>query len=115
MGATHLFDLDPYASIFACRLASVLLAVPLWLWVWRRLGDARDLAAWRPLLFTAVVGNPMLAFLTSSVTPDAVLAPLGALAVLSVYELATAGTRGRSALAILVLAALGPNRPACCS
>lgn len=110
--ATRIFALEPYASLYAFRLASVLLAVPLWLWVWRRLGHSGDLRPWRTPLFLGVLLNPMLAFMTSSVNPDAVVAPLGALALLAAYEMATAGTRVRSALLIMLAALLAkPSGP----
>lgn len=105
-GATRLLGLEPHASFFAYRLASAALAALLWAWVWTRLRQASQLDAWRPALVAACVANPMLAFLTSSVNPDAVLAPLGALALLATLEVAESGTRVRSALVILVLTAL---------
>jgi hypothetical protein len=103
--ATEACGLSPYASVFAYRLASVGLAALLWAWAWRRLGQCEGLRRWRVPIALVVTLNPMLALVTSSVNPDAVFAPLGALAILAVHEAAGAGTRMRSAFAI-VLAAL---------
>ena len=105
-GVTRLLALGPYASLFAFRLASVALAAPLWVWVWRRLGQAEGLRPWRAVIFLSITANPMLAFLTASVNPDAVFAPLGALALLAAVELLESRTRVPTALVIVLLALL---------
>jgi len=110
--ATSLASLTPYQSVYAYRVASLLAATALWLFVYRlleELFEQRDTApATRsaPIVLAFLVLNPMVGYLTSSVTPDAVAIPLGALGVLACWRTLSTGTRAWSATGWLLLGAL---------
>ena len=83
-GATEILALTPYQSSFAYRLATVLLAALLWTWVYRVLRQETPHAV---PVFLVVLLNPMLAFMSSGINPDAWLYPLSALAMLYSFRL----------------------------
>lgn len=83
-GATEILALTPYQSTFAYRLATALLAALLWTWVYRVL---RQETPHGVPVFLVVLLNPMLAFMSSGINPDALLYPLSALAMLYSYRL----------------------------
>ena len=77
--ATQALRLEPYESFFAYRLASVFLASLAWIWVYRRLTGFQ---AYRGRVFAFLVLVPNVAFLSSSVNPDALLIPLATVVAL---------------------------------
>jgi hypothetical protein len=98
------FGLRPWDATFVYRLATCAIAAALWGLAWaaaRRAGLPLDVSAW---LFAFVLLTPMLAFISSAVNPDAVAAPLGALAVIAAWGVLTTG-RGAGTLAAALLAA----------
>ena len=102
---TRQFGLTPYQATYAARLVSALLAALLWAVVWSALRGMSDLGVPPGPVFALVVMNPMLAFMSSAVNPDAVNNPLCALALLQVWRVAATG-RGRTAAVVSLLAAL---------
>ncbi len=99
-GTTALLSLSPYASLYAFRAASALLAAALWTAVFARLGV---LGRPRTELFALLLLIPMVAILGSSINPDAVFVPLCTLAMLASYEAIFRGRALRGA-ALLLLA-----------
>lgn len=83
---TQLFDLTPYDSVYAYRFATVLLVVLLWSAVYVALGRTPETAPHAGAILALLLLNPMLAFISSAVTPDAVNVPLASLAVLLAYR-----------------------------
>jgi hypothetical protein len=104
--ATWALDLAPYASLLAWRFWIVLLAAALWAWVHRVLGELPELREHRLVVVLFVVLNPMLAFISSAVNPDALFIPLAALAVVYSYILLREGRHAGTVCAVLILAGL---------
>lgn len=105
----HLLGLSPYQAIYAYRLTTAAFAAGIWALVWVVLSRTPELSALAPALFAFVLVNPMLAFISSGVTPDAVNDALCHLALLLLWRLAT---RGESALAAgVVLCAAALTKP----
>jgi hypothetical protein len=96
--------LNPWDATFVYRLATCALVAVLWAVVWgacRRAAIPEDVAG---TLVAFVLLTPMLAFISSAVSPDAVNDALGALVIVAAWEAFTRGT-GRTACAIALLAA----------
>lgn len=113
---TRVLSLSPYQSAYAYRFASACLAALLWAAVYRtlrRTEATREVAS--PLLAFLVL-NPMVAFMSSAINPDAVTVPLATLAVLLLWRVLT-NDRGRSgdattaALAWVALVAAAWTKP----
>ena len=103
---TEWLDLTPYQSSFIYRFVTAGLAAVLWTAVYARL---RQTAATRPIagwIVALVILNPMVAFMSSGVNPDAVSFPLSTLAILAVWQVLTRGIHRGRALAWLLAAAL---------
>lgn len=83
-GTAELFSLTPYQSIYIYRLASALMAAMLWSWVYLLL---KKMTLHYNAVFLVVLLNPMLAFMSSSINPDAMLYPLSALTILFSFRL----------------------------
>jgi hypothetical protein len=101
-GATELFALSPYDSVYAFRIASAILAAGLWTLAYTALGF---LGRHRAAVFALLVLQPMVGFLSSSINPDAVSFPLSALAIVTAYESIFLG-RGLARAAVAMLAVL---------
>jgi hypothetical protein len=99
--ATRLLGLSPYASLLAWRVAVALLAAAAWAWVFRALWHLPETRAARAWIVALIVANPMLAFVSSSVNPDALHVPLVTLAV--VYSLAYTRRAVHGGLVVLAL------------
>jgi hypothetical protein len=82
---TRAFGLSPYQATYAYRLVSAALAAALWALVWAVLTRIPELRPGAGAVFALAVLNPMLAFMSSAVNPDAVNNPLCALALLLVW------------------------------
>jgi hypothetical protein len=106
---TWLGHLTPYQNTYAYRAWTVMLAGLLWLAVHRVLQRTPGAERHATALLAFLVLNPMLAFVTSSVTPDSVNVPLATLAVLLVYR--TLVTGGAIWLAAAALLACGLTKP----
>lgn len=83
-GVTELMSLTPYQSIFMYRFATAFLAAMLWTWVYLVL---QRTTPYCNAVFLVVLLNPMLAFMSSSINPDAMLYPLSALTILYSFKL----------------------------
>lgn len=88
---TRVGALSPWDASYVYRFATAALAAALWACAWRVLRAIPALSPWRGPLFAFVVLNPMLAFMSSGVNPDAVNIPLCTLAVLFAWRLLTEG------------------------
>jgi hypothetical protein len=88
---TRVPRLTPYAATYAYRFASAALAAMCWalVFVWlRRLDATRESAG---AMVAIIVLNPMTAFMSSAINPDAVNIPLAILASLLFWRLLTTG------------------------
>jgi predicted membrane protein DUF2142 len=96
--------LGPWDATYVYRLASCAIVAALWGLVWHAarppLVDAGDRAAIVALLLL----TPMFAFISSAINPDAVNAPLCALAIVGAWRILTEG-RGQAAFAASLFAA----------
>src|SRR5262249_10227175 len=77
---TALWHLSPYQNTYAYRAWTIVLAGLLWLAVYLALQITPGAESHANALFLFLLINPMLAFVTSSVTPDSVNVPLATLA-----------------------------------
>jgi Predicted membrane protein (DUF2142) len=103
---TSALDLTPYQSAFIYRFVTAGLAALLWTAVFVALVRTTVTQAIAGWILALIVLNPMLAFLSSGVTPDAASMPLSALAMLAVWRVLAVGTHRGWALACLLAAAL---------
>jgi hypothetical protein len=102
---TRVPRLTPYDSTFAYRLVSAALAAICWalVFVWlRRLEATRENAI---AIGAILVLNPMTAFMSSAINPDAVNIPLAILASLLFWRLLTTGAGEWWTLAALLATA----------
>jgi hypothetical protein len=106
---TALLHLTPYQNIYAYRAWTVLFAGLLWLAVYGALRITPGAARHANALFAFLLLNPMLAFVSSSVTPDSVNVPLATLAVLLTYRTLVTGRAIWLAAAALI--ACGLTKP----
>jgi hypothetical protein len=106
---TTLLDLSPYQNTYAYRFWTVVLAGLLWLAVLRTLVVTPGVQTHATLLLAFLLLNPMLAFVSSSCTPDAVNVPLATLGVLLTYRTLITGRHGW--LATFALIACGLTKP----
>jgi hypothetical protein len=91
-GATATFRLGPYASVVAYRLASIVLISALWTAVFVVLGRVPETRAHALPILAFLVLNPMLANMSSIVSPDAMNIPAIALMFLAAWTLLSGGT-----------------------
>ena len=91
-GATAIFGLGPYASVIAYRLASVVLVSALWTVVFLVLRRIPETRAHALPIFALLVLNPLLAGMSSIVSPDAVNIPAIVLMFLAAWTLLSDGT-----------------------
>jgi hypothetical protein len=103
---TSALDLTPYQSAFLYRFVTAGLAALLWTAVFVALVRTTVTQAIAGWILALIVLNPMLASLSSGVTPDAASMPLSALAMLAVWHVLAFGTHRGWALACLLAAAL---------
>ena len=107
---TEWLDLTPYQSSFVYRFVTAGLAALLWTAVYvtlRRTTATRSIAGW---IVALIVLNPMVAFMSSGVNPDAVSFPLSTLAILFVWRVLSRGThRGRALVCLLAAALVKPS------
>lgn len=108
-GTRALWPLTPYQATFLYRAWSIVLAGLLWMIVYRVLRSMPEAAPHAGLLVTFLLLNPVLAFVSSSASTDAVTVPLGVLAILLMYTTAATGRGGWRAVAALV--ACGLTKP----
>lgn len=101
-GATELFRLSPYDSIFAYRIASAALSAGLWTAVFVAF---RCFGRHRTAVFALLLLQPMLDFMSSSIHPDALALPLSALVAITAYDAIFLG-RGLGVAAACLLALL---------
>jgi hypothetical protein len=106
---TSAWHLSPYQSTYAYRAWTVVFAGLLWIAVWRALQMTPGVERHAGALFAFLLINPMLAFVSSSVTPDSVNVPLATLAVLLMYRTLSTG-RG-AWLTTAALVACGLTKP----
>jgi hypothetical protein len=103
---TEWLDLTPYQSSFAYRFVTAGLAALLWTAVYamlRQTTETRSVAGW---IVALIVLNPMVAFMSSGLNPDAMSIPLSTLAILAVWRVLSHGIHRGRALAWLLAAAL---------
>ena len=100
------FAFSPYQATFAYRLATAALAALLWALVWAALIRMPDTSAHAAPLFALTIVNPMLAFISSGVTPDAVNNPLCNLGLILLWRVAASGAGAKMAFVVLLAAAL---------
>lgn len=86
---TSLFDLSPYNSFYSYCLGSTFIAALAWSLVYRELAFELPARGIRRRIFLCLVLNPMTAFLSSSINPDALFMPLSALAAIYAYRSTT--------------------------
>lgn len=103
---TWAFGASPYQSVYAHRFWSLLAAAILWTLVYRTLRSMPEAHGRATAVLAFLVLNPMIGFVSSSVTPDSVNIPLGALAVLLSYQVIVHGSRRGAATAALAACAL---------
>jgi hypothetical protein len=103
-GFTWLFQLQPYASTMAYRIATMGLAVAVWAIVYRTLRVTHATAAHAIPLFLLLVGNPMSAAMGASISPDAVNVPAIVLLMLAAWGIVAEGRRERLFLFAAMLA-----------
>jgi hypothetical protein len=106
---TKLLDLTPYQNTYAYRAWTVIAAGLLWLLVYRALLVIPGVSPHANIVFAFLLLNPMLAFVSSSASPDSVNVPLATLAILLTYR--TFMTGGHAWLATLALVACGLTKP----
>jgi hypothetical protein len=106
---TALWHLSPYQNTYAYRAWTIVLAGLLWLAVYLVLRTTPGAERHANALFLFLLINPMLAFVTSSVTPDSVNVPIATLAVLLTYGTVTIG--GSIWLTTAALVACGLTKP----
>lgn len=99
---TRWLSLSPYQSIYWYRFVTALLAALGWTGVWVALGTIREARAHRPAMFSFLVANPMLAFMSSGVNADAVHVPLVVLSATLVCRVLCTGTGHLWAFAALL-------------
>jgi len=102
---TTVAGLTPYQSVYAYRAASLLAATVLWVIVYRLLRELFGRARIAATVLAFLVLNPMVGYLTSSVSADAFAIPLGTLAVLACWRTLSTGTHAWSATMWLLLGA----------
>jgi hypothetical protein len=105
-GTTKALGLTPYQNTYAYRAWTVVLAGLLWLVVYRALLVTPGAQTHANLLFAFLLLNPMLAFVSSSVTPDAVNVPLATVGVLLTYRTLITGRHAWPATLALIACAL---------
>lgn len=103
---TSLWHLTPYQNIYAYRFWTVLLAGLVWIAVYRALRITPGVGLHTDAMMALLLVNPMLAFISSSVTPDAVNVPLAVLAELLFYRTLITGRNGWVTTICLVLCGL---------
>jgi hypothetical protein len=102
---THLLALSPYDSHYLYRLITALLAALLWVIVYISLdGIGLERPHW-PLLLMVVL-NPMLAFMSSGINPDAWVYPLVALGMVYALRFLRESRGWGNALMVLSVAPL---------
>jgi hypothetical protein len=106
---TKVLGLTPYQNTYAYRAWTVVITGLLWLAVYRVLLVTPGVQRHARLLFAFLLLNPMLAFVSSSVTPDAVNVPLATLGILLTYRTLMTGRDGW--LATIALIACGLTKP----
>jgi hypothetical protein len=97
---------SPYGSTYAYRFVISLLAAAGWAWVFASLRHAGFTPAQRWFALAVCLGHPMVAFLSSSVSPDALHDPLVGVAIVSGALALGEGRRRGELFAALVLASL---------
>ena len=103
---TALTGASPYGSTYAYRLVIALLAAAGWAWVFGSLRHAGYTPGQRWFALAVCIGNPMVAFLSSSVSPDALHDPLVAVAIVSGGLALSEGRRRGELFVALALASL---------
>jgi Predicted membrane protein (DUF2142) len=104
--AVAAFGLTPWQATYAYRLATAAMAAALWALVWLALARTTETAALAAPLVGLTLANPMLAFISSGVTPDAVNNPLCNLGLVLAWRAATRGTDRVALFATCLIAAL---------
>ena len=108
--AIHLFGLTPWQATYAYRLATAALAAAVWALVWLALARTPETAPLATPLVALTLANPMLAFISSGVTPDAVNNPLCNLGLVLAWRAAAqGGTRLALFVTFLVAALTKPS------
>ncbi len=105
-GTTKVLGLTPYQNTFAYRGWTVLLTALLWLAVYRVLLVTPGTQSRANVLFGFLLLNPMLAFISSSATPDSVNVPLATLGVLLTYRTLMTGKHAWVTTIALIACAL---------
>jgi hypothetical protein len=107
---TRLLDLTPYQNTYAYRAWTVVAAGLLWLLVYRALLVTPGVWPHASLVLAFLLLNPMLAFVSSSVSPDSVNVPLATLGILLTYRTLMTGRHGwQATLALLACALTKPS------
>ncbi|MCC7372477.1 MAG: DUF2142 domain-containing protein [Chloroflexi bacterium] len=96
----------PYQSVYLYRAVVALLAASCWTWLFVALRGAALTDRQRWFVLGVCLANPMVASLSSSVNPDALLVPLLMLAMVYGYRAMVAGGDRGTLLGVLLLAAL---------
>lgn len=107
---TKVFGLTPYQNTYAYRAWTVVAAGLLWLLVYRALLATPGVAPHANLILAFLLLNPLLAFVTSSVSPDSFNVPLATLGILLTYRTLMTGRYGwQATLALLACALTKPS------
>lgn len=101
---TTVLQLSPYQSSYVYRLSSILLVSLLWSAVFIAIHSVVTERLSANLLFALLLLNPMLAFTSAGVNPDAVSFPLCALSILLAWRAFGTG-RGEWTVSVVVFAA----------
>jgi hypothetical protein len=103
---TRLLDATPYASWYLYRWAIAFFAAVCWTWVFAGLSRTAGLSEWRWWMAGVCLANPMVAFMASSINPDALHVPLIVLGMLLGHAVFAEGKGRRQLVVVLLLAAL---------
>lgn len=105
-GLTWLVGATPYQSSYLYRAAVAALAAACWTWVFVALRRTPLSSHQRWFVLAACLASPMVAFLSSSVNPDALHVPLVVLGFVYGYQAVVQGREHRQLQVVLLLAAL---------
>ncbi len=108
--ATEVFELSPYDSFFAYRIASCFLVAALWALAYGYLCRATEM---HDSIFLVIMLNPMLAYISSSINPDAMVCPVCFFLMICTYELFFHRAPKRTVFCILLLCAACFIKPSC--
>jgi hypothetical protein len=93
-GTRALLQPSPYQQTYVYRFWTLILASVLWTMVYVVLGRIPETAPHAAVVLAFLLLNPMLAFVTSAATPDAINNPLATIGILLLYRVLTRSDNG---------------------